>query len=169
MCDYTFNAEYFNSTVLSYKRITLFYFLNYSWPESQSASLPYSGVRQPWWQYWQNNNLPRGCEGLKGAATSRSLGNRGYVICRISLEMIRKQRSVFQTFLLHHQFKWIDTTLKWGYISSPKRRTLIIKSTNSKASCHLCVNKPTQDFVFSEVPPSSPGTILCDLRQYEHG
>ena len=34
---------------------------------------PYYEERPTWWQHWQSINLPAGCEGLKRAATSRSL------------------------------------------------------------------------------------------------
>ena len=40
-------------------------------------SLPSSGVKPPW---RVENADPGGCEGLKGATTTRSLGNRGYVL-----------------------------------------------------------------------------------------
>ena len=49
-------------------------------PENQSASLPpKSGVRPPWRLQLQPINSPGRVEGLKSAATSRSLGNRGYL------------------------------------------------------------------------------------------
>ena len=47
-------------------------------PESQSAPLPYSGVRLPWRTHQQAINVPGRVEGLDSAATSRSLVNRGY-------------------------------------------------------------------------------------------
>ena len=37
----------FQMILLSCKTMSLFNFLFHSWPESQSASLPYSGVRLP--------------------------------------------------------------------------------------------------------------------------
>ena len=54
------------------------YFLFHSWPESQSASVPYSGVRPPWWQHWQSINIASRCEGLKCAAIWWTLGSQGY-------------------------------------------------------------------------------------------
>ena len=67
----------FNGIVLSYKSILLLQFYFIFGPESQSVSLPYYGVRPPWWQHWRSINTPSGCEGLKSAATSQSLGNPG--------------------------------------------------------------------------------------------
>ena len=45
LCEYKFNT--FISVGLTYKSLSLFEFLFRSWPESQSASVPYSGVRPP--------------------------------------------------------------------------------------------------------------------------
>ena len=62
---------------LSCKSILLFEFFFHSWPEIQSASLPQSGVRPLWWLQMQSISFPGRVEGLKSAANSRSLGNRG--------------------------------------------------------------------------------------------
>ena len=58
-----------NTLVLSYKSRSLFLVLFHSWPENQSASLPYSWVTPPWWQHWHTNKHPGGRDGLKPAAT----------------------------------------------------------------------------------------------------
>ena len=47
----------------------------YSWPQSQLASLPYSGIRLGW-LHWQSINCPGGREGLTNATSSWSLGNQ---------------------------------------------------------------------------------------------
>ena len=70
----------FHRISLSGKSISLFEFLVHSWPESQSASLLSTLI-------WDKASLagnkrrtslsPGRVEGLKSAATSRSLGNRG--------------------------------------------------------------------------------------------
>jgi len=46
--------------------------------QSQSAFLSYSGVKPSWRSQTQSIIVPGSSEGLKSAATSRSLGNQRY-------------------------------------------------------------------------------------------
>jgi len=41
------------------------YFLFYSWPQNQSASVPCFGVTPPWRQHWESIYIPNECEWLK--------------------------------------------------------------------------------------------------------
>ena len=71
-------------------------------------SLPYSRVTSPWWQHWQSIKLTGGCEGLKRAATSGSLGNRVSAITDAS------EIAVFNNAM--HQY--LDYTLTSGWLGS---------------------------------------------------
>ena len=86
VCEYKFNVECY-SIVLCNKSRSFFLFLFHNCYESQSTSLPNSGssgIRLSWWLHWQSINLPGGSVGLNSAATSRSLGNWGYLGSRYS-------------------------------------------------------------------------------------
>ena len=66
-----------NSIVLSYKDVSLFYFYFTVGLKVKSRLYSILGVRPPWWQDRQSIKLT-GVEGLKSAATTMSLGNRGW-------------------------------------------------------------------------------------------
>ena len=43
-----FNVEYFSHDIIILSKYIVILILFHSWPESQTTSLPYSGVRSPW-------------------------------------------------------------------------------------------------------------------------